>query len=107
MGEPHRRVLMYISLILTVLSLISLGTKGLKFGLDFTGGTSLELRYAEAPDLKQVRETLVASGYPSAVVVNFGGPTDILVRVQSSAPMMSWGKNYRYFAPSIRPGNYH
>jgi len=85
MGEPHRRVLMYISLVLTVLSLISLGTKGLKFGLDFTGGTSLELRYAEAPDLKVVRETLVAAGYPSAVVVNFGGPTDILVRVQSSA----------------------
>ena len=83
MGDPHRRVLMFISLILTVASLVSLSVKGLKFGLDFTGGTSLELRYAEAPDLNKVRDTLISSGYPSAVVVNFGGPTDIMVRVQS------------------------
>jgi preprotein translocase subunit SecF len=84
MGEPHRRVLMFLSLILTIASLVSLATKGLKFGLDFTGGTSLELRYEQAPELKQVRETLISAGYPSAVVVNFGEPTDILVRVQSS-----------------------
>lgn len=84
MGEPHRRVLMLISLVLTLLSFVSFAVNGFKFGLDFTGGTSLELRYAQAPDLDQVRETLVKAGYPSAVVVNFGGANDILVRVQSA-----------------------
>lgn len=83
MGEPHRRFVMLLSLVLTLGCFVSFAVKGFKFGLDFTGGTSIELHYDQAPVLDEVRSALNKAGYHSAMVVNFGGPNDIMVRVQT------------------------
>ncbi|WP_053980319.1 protein translocase subunit SecF [Marinagarivorans algicola] len=81
----YAKVAAITSIVLLVVSIGSLAVKGLNLGLDFTGGTSIELEYATAPNIEQVRSDLVAAGYPSAVVVAYGADTDIMVRIQGDA----------------------
>lgn len=78
-----RRIAMAISLALVLGSIVTLFVKGLNFGLDFTGGTLVELHYSEPPNLSEVREQLTAAGYPGAVVVHFGSETELLVRMRA------------------------
>lgn len=77
----HRKKAGFFSLLLILLSLGSLAFKGINFGLDFTGGTLVEVGYSEAVPLDSVRSKLAAAGYNGAVVVNFGSDTDVLVRL--------------------------
>ena len=79
MGQ--RKLAAFISLLLLVGSIASLAVQGLNFGLDFTGGTLVEVNYSKAEPLKNVRATLEQAGYKGAVVVNFGSDTDVLVRL--------------------------
>ncbi|MGI9285391.1 MAG: protein translocase subunit SecF [Pseudomonadales bacterium] len=72
-----------VSIVLVVIAIASLVIKGLNFGLDFTGGTQVEVGYEQAPDLNEVRATLEQAGYNNAVVVNFGSDRDVLVRLQT------------------------
>ncbi len=72
------------SILLIVISLASLATRGLNFGLDFTGGTAIELAYEQAPDLGAIRTQLENNGFKGVSVVAYGAPTDIMVRIQSS-----------------------
>ncbi len=72
-----------VSIILVVVGLGSLLTRGLNFGLDFTGGTQVEVGYEQAPDLTEVRAALDQAGYKNAVVVNFGSDREVLVRLQT------------------------
>ncbi len=84
-----RRIAAVFSLILIIAGLGSLMTRGLNFGLDFTGGTLVEVLYDEPVPLQQIRDTLSAGGYEQAVVVNFGSETDVLVRLpQSNTPQL-------------------
>lgn len=76
-----RRIAAFISIGLMLASIGVLAFKGLNFGLDFTGGTLIEVIYDEPVLLQQVREDLSAAGYESAIVVNFGSDTDVLVRM--------------------------
>lgn len=76
-----RKVVAVFSLLLIVISLISLATKGLEFGLDFTGGTLVEVAYDVAPNLDDVRQSLASHGYDDVVVQNFGSSTDVVVRL--------------------------
>jgi len=76
-----RTMAVIFSAILLLVSLGSLATRGLNFGLDFTGGTLIELAYGHAVDLNKVRSTLETSGFPEAVVQHFGTAQDILVRI--------------------------
>ncbi|MEX1666150.1 protein translocase subunit SecF [Zhongshania arctica] len=76
-----RRIAMFLSVGLMIASIGVLAFKGLNFGLDFTGGTLIEVIYEESVPLQQVREDLSAAGYESAIVVNFGSDTDVLVRM--------------------------
>lgn len=71
-----------VSLLAIIVSIGSLFANGLNFGLDFTGGTSIELEYEKAPDLEDVRRQLEQAGYPNAVVVAYGADTDVMVRIQ-------------------------
>ncbi len=71
------------SITLIVVSLVSLGVRGLNFGLDFTGGTLVELQYSEPPRLEDVRQTLASAGYENASVVNFGSDRELLVRLKT------------------------
>ncbi|WBU39640.1 MULTISPECIES: protein translocase subunit SecF [Marinobacter] len=76
-----RKIASVISIALVVVSLALLGVRGLNFGMDFTGGTSVELEYAEAPSLDDIREQLTEAGYEQFVVQNFGADTTILIRM--------------------------
>lgn len=77
----RRTMAVIFSATLLLISLGSLATRGLNFGLDFTGGTLIELAYSHAVDLNKVRSTLEATGFPEAVVQHFGTAQDILVRI--------------------------
>lgn len=70
-----------ISIIVFAISIFFLCTRGLNFGLDFTGGTQLELRYEQAVDFEAVSEQLQASGFEGAKVTQYGTVNDILVKV--------------------------
>ncbi len=70
-----------ISLILTVVTTVSFFTRGLNLGLDFTGGTLVELIYAEAVDVSKVRDQLAANGFADAVVQHFGTTRDVMARI--------------------------
>jgi preprotein translocase subunit SecF len=70
-----------VSAILILGSLVSLGVRGINFGIDFTGGVVLELAFPQAADLEKVRGALGAAGYGEAVVQSFGTARDVLVRL--------------------------
>lgn len=70
-----------LSVLLIVGSMGSLVYQGLNFGLDFTGGTSVELQYKETADLKAIRQHLTDAGYNGAVVQNFGTSRDVKIRI--------------------------
>src|SRR3989338_6029589 len=67
------------SSILFVLSLASLAIHGLSWGLDFTGGTQIQLSFPEEANLTQIRSNLEAAGFKEAVVMSYGTSKDVLV----------------------------
>ena len=74
-----------LSVLLLVVAVGAMATKGFNFALDFTGGIGVELRYQTAPDVDDVRESLGNAGFDSAVVQTFGSGNDLLVRLQPKA----------------------
>ncbi len=84
MGVRH--IALVLTLIMTVASLGFLAVKGLNYGLDFTGGTLIELNYEQAADLTKIRSQLQEGGYPDAVVQSFGAVNDVLVRMPGDDP---------------------
>ena len=77
-----RKIALIISSILIIVSIVSLITNGLKLGIDFTGGTLVEIGYKKAPDLAKLRSTLNDSGFEDATVQNFGTTKDVLIRLK-------------------------
>ncbi|MBD8575011.1 protein translocase subunit SecF [Pseudomonas syringae] len=77
-----------LTVLLTVLALFSWFHKGLNLGLDFTGGTLIELTYEKPADLGKVRQELGNAGYQDAVVQSFGATTDLLVRMPGDDPQL-------------------
>ncbi|SVA13081.1 uncharacterized protein METZ01_LOCUS65935 [marine metagenome] len=76
-----RYVAMALSILLMLISLGSLMTKGLNKGIDFTGGFLIEVSYQQAPTISQVRSDLAGGGFPEAIVQNFGGSKDLMIRI--------------------------
>lgn len=76
-----RRFAAAFSLIAMLVAAGSLGTRSLNWGLDFTGGTLVEVTYGDSADLSLIRSTLESNGYAGAVVVAFGTDRDVLVRL--------------------------
>ena len=72
---------MVLSTVLILGSLVSLGVNSLNWGLDFTGGTLIEVGYEDAADLEAIRLQLAENNFPDAVVQNFGSSTDVLIRI--------------------------
>lgn len=62
----------------------ALATRSLNWGLDFTGGTLVEVAYGDSVNLQEIRETLEESGYEGALVVAFGTDRDVLIRLPLS-----------------------
>ncbi len=79
-----RKVAAALSIILLVASIASLAFQGLKLGLDFTGGTLIEVEYESKADLKAIRDSLEGAGYRDVIVQNFGSETDILLRMSEA-----------------------
>ena len=77
----YRRIATIASLLLLVLSIVSLGFRGLNLGLDFSGGTLIEVSYEEAADLSDIRDLMYVNGFDDFQVVNFGSNTDVLIKV--------------------------
>jgi preprotein translocase subunit SecF len=77
----YRRIATMTSLTLLVLSIASLGLRGLNLGLDFSGGTLIEVSYVEAADLGDVRDLMSSNGFDDFQVMNFGSNTDVLIKV--------------------------
>lgn len=73
------------SIVLLISSIVSLAMQGLNFGLDFTGGTLVELQYKEAADLNGIRGSLEEAGYSGAIVINYGSDKEVLIRLQQTA----------------------
>jgi preprotein translocase subunit SecF len=72
-----------LSVFLIIGSLTSLAVNQLNWGLDFTGGTQIEVGYSQTADLEQIRRQLEASDFNDAVVQNFGSSQDVLIRLAS------------------------
>jgi preprotein translocase subunit SecF len=70
-----------ISLLTFLLSLLFLATRGLNFGIDFTGGTLMEVSYDKPVNIDAVRKALETVNVPEAVVQNFGTARDVLIRL--------------------------
>lgn len=76
-----RKAFGIFSILLMLASVASLAVNGLRFGLDFTGGSLVEVGYEMPADLNQIRTQLETAGYQDAVVQNFGSSTDVLIRL--------------------------
>lgn len=72
---------MIFSTLLIIGSIVSLGVNQLNWGLDFTGGTLIEVGYEQSADLESIRAQMLDAGYTDAVVQNFGSSQDVLIRL--------------------------
>ena len=77
-----RKLALIISSCLLIVSIISLAVNGLKLGIDFTGGTLVEVGYKEAANLTVLRSSLSEAGFGDATVQNFGSTKDVLIRLK-------------------------
>jgi preprotein translocase subunit SecF len=79
MGQ--RKLAILFSGLLLLVSIVSLATKQLNWGLDFTGGTLVEIHYSATADLNAIRSTLETQGYAGSTVVSFGSDQDVMIRL--------------------------
>ncbi len=84
-----RKLAMIISGLVILVSLFSLVTRGLNLGIDFTGGTLIEVAYPDAADLKGIRKSLGDIGFTEAQVQHFGTSREVLIRVSPRADKAS------------------
>jgi preprotein translocase subunit SecF len=70
-----------VSVLMIIISIGSLAVRGLNFGLDFTGGTLIEVSYPSAPTISDVRNNLAEAGLADSLVQTFGTASDIVVRI--------------------------
>jgi len=80
-----RRYAMVLSIVVLVISLGALVSKGLNFGVDFTGGTLIEIGYPEAVELEGIRDALAAGGFGGVQAQHFGSSRDVLIRIAPQA----------------------
>ena len=79
MGQ--RRLATGLSILLLLLAIGSLATRQLNWGLDFTGGTLVEVHYSDTAPLREIRSALAAGDFAGAIVVSFGSDRDVLIRL--------------------------
>ena len=80
-----RKYAMILSTFLLAISIVSIGFQGLKLGIDFTGGTLIELGYENTADLDDIRSKLESANYSGANVQYFGSDTEVLIQLEPQA----------------------
>ena len=80
-----RKYAMMLSAFLLAVSIVSIGFQGLKLGIDFTGGTLIELGYENTADLDDIRSKLESANYSGANVQYFGSDTEVLIQLEPQA----------------------
>ncbi len=101
----QRRITLALSLVLLVVSIGSLVLDGLRFGIDFTGGTLLEVRYEQPAELSNIRAILRAENYGDAMVQHFGTSRDVLIRIPLKAGITSGDLSNRIMELLNAPDN--
>ncbi|HWM27255.1 MAG TPA: protein translocase subunit SecF [Woeseiaceae bacterium] len=81
LSRTPRRTAMGIAIASMVISIALLATRGLEFGIDFTGGILMEVAYPEAADIDRIRELMDEAGFAEVQVQGFGAETDVLLRL--------------------------
>ena len=76
-----RRITTILSIVLMICSLVSIISKGLNPGIDFTGGFQIEIGYQQPPGIEDIRNRLSSAGFDDAIVQNSGSATDIMIRI--------------------------
>ncbi|MBT2118737.1 protein translocase subunit SecF [Dyella sp. LX-66] len=87
-----RKVSIGIAVLLMLVSIALLVSRGLNYGLDFTGGISAEISYQQPVAVADVREALAKAGMEHAVVQSLGGTKEVSIRMQPTAAMLDQGK---------------
>ena len=77
----YRKIAGILSITIFLLSILSLGLRGLSLGLDFSGGTLIEVTYETSVELESIRNTLIENNYAESQVVNFGTNLDVLIKL--------------------------
>jgi len=85
----NRNIALIFSAVLSIIAIGSLAIRGLEMGIDFTGGTLIEVGYQHAADLTELRSTLTAEGFGDATVQNFGTTKDVLIRLRTDEKVSS------------------
>ena len=89
----YRKVAAIVSAVLFSISVLSLSFKGLSLGLDFSGGTLIEVTYEEPVELESIRNILIENDYEDSQVVNFGSNLDVLIKVADQNGNSSIGES--------------
>ena len=89
----YRKIAAMASVALFAISILSLSFRGLSLGLDFSGGTLVEVAYETPVELETIRNTLIDNGYDDSQVVNFGTNLDVLIKVADQNGNSSIGEN--------------
>ena len=89
----YRKIAGITSIAIFILSVFLLSFKGLTLGLDFSGGTLVEVTYETPVELESTRNTLISNGYEDSQVVNFGTNLDVLIKVADQNGNSSIGEN--------------
>ena len=89
----YRKIAGIASMIIFSISVLSLTFRGLSLGLDFSGGTLVEVTYETPVELESIRNTLIANGYEDSQVVNFGTNLDVLIKVADQNGNSSIGES--------------
>jgi preprotein translocase subunit SecF len=93
-----RKFALVFSVAVILVSIFSVVTRGLNLGIDFTGGTLVEVGYQEAAELQKVRQTLADNGFGDALAQHFGSSRDVLVRLAPRDDISSADLSNRAFA---------
>ncbi|MGH8550779.1 MAG: protein translocase subunit SecF [Methylococcales bacterium] len=101
----QRWITLVVSLIFLAVSIGSLVFDGLRFGIDFTGGTLLEIGYEQPVELSNIRDVLRAANYGDAMVQHFGTSRDVLIRIPLKAGITSSDLSNRIMELLNAPGN--
>jgi preprotein translocase subunit SecF len=81
LSRTPRRVAAAISVIVVLASIATIATRGLEFGIDFTGGILLEVGYPQAANLDDIRQLMAGAGFEDVQVQRFGADTDVMLRL--------------------------